>query len=371
MIVATRSNGIYSSPRIEKYIDFYEDNHMEYLIVGWDRNNKKLIRNDTIFYTKKSGHNVGGFKAAFDRVHWMLFLFKILFKNRKKINTIHAFDLDTAFPAILFKLIIRKNIVVIFDVCDWFSATLYKQNKIIIQIFKLMERLTIKYADEVIICEPERIEQIPYKLNKEEIIVPNIPSFKDLSFLKINDEYKFMNGKITLSYVGGFGAERFLDELFDIAEKGLINLLIAGYGDAKMEQRCGQLNNLDNVKYFGKVDYQLGLNIMYNSDLIYAMYCKSNPNHVYAAPNKYYEAMMLHKPILSNLGISISNKILNQQIGYVINESLPELEELVLSLKKEEMSQKGENAGRLWDNHYRTYTSDFLNTTYQRILNQK
>lgn len=371
MLVLIRSNSIISDPRVEKYIRYYNEQKINYKIIGWDRLGEGLIDDHIDYFRLKSMYNQGGLKAVVDRIKWMIYVYRYLRTNNENVDFIHACDLDTAFPSVLYKYIHNKKLKVIFDIFDWYTANFHNNRKIILFVFRLMERFTTKHADEIIICEPERIEQIPYKLSKKELILPNIPSFTDTDFLMLKDDYQFNNDKITFSYVGGLGAERFLDELLDVAEKELINLLIAGYGDIKMEQRCWELNNLENIKYFGKVDYKLGLNIMYNSDIIYAMYCRPNPNHIYAAPNKYYEAMMLQKPILSTKGISISNKIINQQIGYVINESLTELEYLVHSLRKEEMIEKGKNAGILWETKFKTYTSDFLKGTYQKIISQE
>ena len=78
---------------------------------------------------------------------------------------------------------------------------------------------------------------------------------------------------------------------------GYVNLLIAGFGDDRIERRCIEMSARENIKYFGTVSYEQGLHISYNSDIIYAMYCKTNPNHIYAAPNKYYEAMLLQSLI--------------------------------------------------------------------------
>lgn len=371
MIILTRSNGIYSSPRIEKYIDYYEQRNIDYLVVGWDRVNDNLKRKKTIYYRKKSGYNVGGIKAAMDRFKWMYFLLKIYYTYRKNLTAIHAFDLDTTFPSCLFKTLFKKNVTVIFDVCDWFSANLYNQNKFILWSFKRMERFSIKHSDEVIICEPERIEQIPYKLNRPELIVPNIPSFTDMSFLHYDDKYQFNNQNVTFAYVGGFSKFRMLDELLNIAEKGKINLLIAGYGSPDIEMRCNEASSLSNIRYFGKVDYKDGLNIMYNSDLVYAMYSKSNPNNYYAAPNKYYETMMIGKPILSTQNISLGNKIIENNIGYVIHESEKDLLNFVLNIDREDMSEKGKNAYALWEEKFMVYTSNFFNNKYSEIINNK
>jgi glycosyltransferase involved in cell wall biosynthesis len=368
MIIATRSNTIYSSPRIEKYIEFYESKGLDFLVIGWDRLEKNLKRDNTIYYRRASGYNVGGLKATINRLGWMFFLLKIFYRHRKKITVIHAFDLDTAFPACVFKLFVKHKTKVIFDICDWFSATLYNQNILILGVFKKMEKFTIKHSDEVIICEPERIEQIPYKLNRKELIVPNIPSFPDTSFLQSNDSFNFHNEKIVFAYVGGFSGSRNLHELLTMAEQGLINLLIAGYGTHEIEKRCEKASLLPNVKYFGKVAYMDGLNIMYNSQIIYAMYSKSNPNHYYAAPNKYYEAMMLGKPILSTAGISLGNKILINEIGYVVEENLSDLISLVKNLDRREMVKKGQKASLLWKESFISYTSDFLHNKYSDLI---
>ena len=182
--------------------------------------------------------------------------------------------------------------------------------------FKFMELVSVKYADYIIICEKERREQIPFKLEKEPLVLPNIPSFQDFSFLSRNKEYRFDNDMFTFAYVGGFIYDRFLNELLKIAEEGRINLLIAGYGDEDLYQKCLSLQRRSNFKYMGKVNYKFGLNIMYNADVIYAMYCKISKNNIFAAPNKYYEAMLLGKPIISTKGTILEKKIIKNQICY-------------------------------------------------------
>jgi len=368
MIILTRSNSIYSSPRIEKYIEFCQAKQIDFLVIGWDRLNKNLQRDSTIFFRRQAGYNVGGFKAAVNRFSWIFFLLKVFLSKRRQVSTIHAFDLDTAFPACMFKFFFKRKVKVIFDICDWFSATLYNQNKIILYIFKKMEKFTIEQSDETIICEPERIEQIPYKLNRKELVVPNIPSFTDVSFLKYDDTYEFKEKKIVVSYVGGFNGYRLLDELLDIAEKGIINLLIAGYGSPEIEKRCNTADALPNIKYFGKVAYKDGLNIMFNSQLIYAMYSKSNPNHYYAAPNKYYEAMMLGKPILTTKGISLGTKVTTNKIGYAIDESRDKIEDFFLHLDTQDLVQRGNDALSLWNKSYKTHTFLFLNNKYIKLI---
>lgn len=368
MIIITRSNGIYSSPRIEKYINYYDANNYDYQVVGWDRKHENLIRKNTIYYQQQSGYNTGALSAVINRIKWMSFLFMFFIKRRRQIKTIHACDLDTAFPACLFKFLFARKAVVIFDVCDWFSATLSNQNFIILWVFKIMEKFSINHSDEIIICEPERIKQIPYKLKKKELILPNIPLLSSLSFLEKKKEYQFKDDKIVVSYVGGFFPHRCMELLFQMARNNVINLLIAGYGDSSIEKECKDLGQLSNVKYYGKVLYEDGLNIMYNSDLIFAMYSKLNPNHFYAAPNKFYESMALGKAIISTKGINLESKILSNNIGFAIEENLHDFNLMLESTDRSELEIMGSNAKKIWEEQYSNYTSNFMANIYSKKI---
>lgn len=366
MVLIIRSNGIVSDPRVSKYIDYLEGEGLEYHILGWNRKNENIKLKNTTFYNKESGYNVGGIKAVWGRLSWMFFCFRFLFSN--KFDAVHGCDLDSVFPAIVYKVLGHRKLKIIFDVFDWYSDTLAGQSKWILKAFKFMEKLSVKYSDSIIICEEEREKQIPYNVSEKIFVLPNIPSVQNYDFMYEDQSLKFANDKLTLSYVGGLYGERFLDELLTVASKGHINLLIAGYGDEKLEQKCKDLNKLDNVKFFGKVAYTEGLHIMYNSDMIYAMYCKTNPNHIFAAPNKFYEGMLLSKAIISTKGTIVGEKIENLNIGYTIEEDIIELENLIGTISKNDVKKKSDNAHSLWENKYKNYVYSFLHKQYKSLI---
>ena len=368
MLFIIRSGVIPSDSRVLKYISFLKERNIPYYAIGWNRLNDNLGSEERVFYyTRKSGYRVGGFKAAKDRFFWMQFIFRYLLKKKKDVTTIHACDIDCAFPASLYKLI-HRNAKVVFDVFDWYSADI-KGNFIIKRVFKFMEWFAIKMSDEVIICEPERIDQIPYKLNKKELVLPNIPSFANSSFLNKDLELQFNSDLLTFSYVGWFSNDRCLKELLRLVEDNRINLLIAGYGIDEIEKECFELNKRkDNIKYFGKVPYEKGLNIMYNSDIIYAMYQKINQNNIYCAPNKYYESMFLGKPIFSTKGTIMESKIVDNAIGYVSEEDYNDILNVINGIGKEDIITKGKLAHTLWTNLYSSYVHDFMEKKYSVIL---
>ena len=368
MVILIRCNDIVSDPRAMKYVKFLQEKEIEHCLIGWDRDGVKPKLLNSVLWDRKTGFNVGGLKALKDRIAWMRFVYKSLKSFSPRKTSIHGCDLDSAFPAACYKLIHPSN-KVIFDIFDWFSATLHRQKKYILLALKFMEKFTVKHSDYIIICEPERIEQIPFSVPKEKIkLLPNIPSFKDESFLKKDLRFLFNNDLLTFSYVGGFGNERCLEEVVSLAEDGYINLAIAGFGNEGLESRLESNRDCPNIKFYGKVKYKYGLNISYNSDVMYGMYATTNPNHVYAAPNKFYEAMFLGKPIFTTKGTIVGKKVENLGIGYISGETKEDILNTIQSIKVSEIVDVEKRSRDNWESSYKDYTRDFLEKEYSEIL---
>jgi len=372
MVVLIRCNGIITDPRAMKYVTYLKETGQDYILIGWDRDGGIQDSERAFYYHHKAGYNVGGVKAVINRVGWMAFVVKTLKSLHLKGFAIHACDLDAVYPAVIYNKIVSRSrkARILFDVFDWFSATLFEQPKPVLCAFKHMEHVSVNNSNLIVICEPERIEQIPYRISKEKISVfPNIPYFSETSFLVKKKEFGFDNDLFTFSYVGGFVQSRCINEIITLAEHGMVNLLIAGFGDTQIEERLTSLKNHLHIKYFGRVKYMDGLNIMYNSDVIYAMYSKVNPNHIYAAPNKYYESMFLGKPIFSTKGTIVEKKVISNKTGYVSEESVSDIKNVISSITRDSIIEYGENAHRLWIEKYGSYTSDWLNNEYRAFIN--
>ena len=365
-VVLFRSNNIFDS-RVNKYHNYYERAGIDYTIVGWDRKEEGLQKEKYDFFRFRAGEDLGGLKAIRNHLKWMLFVYRYLKKHRD-VTTIHACDLNSAFPAAVFKALHKKDVTLIFDACDWFSAN-FASKKLLNFCFGLMERFTCKKADELIICEPERIEQIQFKLRKQPLVMPNIPELDPSLITEIQPRFLFDNDHPTLAYLGGFSDNRFLLEILTLTETEPFNLLIAGYGYKPVLDKCQEVSKRDNVKYLGRVPMEEGLNMENAADIVYAMYCKTNPNNIYAAPNKYYEALLLGKPIITTKGTIVEKKVVENDIGWAVEEDVEELRSLIRSLDPEDIKKKGKNAYALWENKFKDYLSDFFENTYSKIIN--
>lgn len=364
-ILLFRSNNIFDS-RVNKYHNYFERVGLDYTIVGWDRAGKGLQKEHYDFFQYRAGEDVGGVKAVRNHFKWMLFVYKYL-KSHKDVTTIHACDLNSAFPAALFKALYKRKVTLIFDACDWFSAN-FSEKKLLCFCFGLMEKYACKKANELIICEPERIEQVQFKLRKPPLVMPNIPEIDPSVITEVQDKFRFNNGNPTLAYFGGFSDNRFLLEILTLTETEPFNLLIAGYGDKNVLQKLEEVKNGDNVKYFGRLSMEEGLNMENAADIVYAMYCKTNPNNIYAAPNKFYEALMLGKPIITTKGTIVEKKVVDNNIGWAVEEDIEELRNLVNNLNGEAINAKGKNAFALWESKFKGYLKDFFEKTYATII---
>lgn len=364
-IILFRSNNIFDS-RVNKYRNYYERSKIDYTIVGWDRKKAGWSKENYDFYRYQAGEAEGGMRAVRNHCRWMFFVFRYLYKHQE-VSTVHACDLNSAFPAAVFKTLFKRKLNLIFDSCDWFSST-FARYRIICRIFGAMEWFTCKKADAIIICEPERREQIKFRLSREPIVMPNIPEIDSSSIKDGQAKYSFDNSNPTIAYMGGFAHGRFLKELLALSKSEPFNLLIAGSGQKEIEEACLALNDNDNVKYYGRLDMIEGLKMENAADVIYAMYCKINPNHIYAAPNKYYEAMLLGKPLITTKGTIVGDKVDKYNTGWVIEENVDELRKVLNTMSINSIKTKGSNAFSLWNNQFKDYITTFFDNKYKFIM---
>ena len=364
-VLLFRSNNIFAS-RVNKYVNYYKRVGLDFTAVGWDRGGEAKNVEHYEFCHYKAKTNKGGFQAMKDHSKWMWFVFRYLMRHRD-VTTIHACDLNVAFPAAIFKKFFKRDVVLIFDVCDWFSDN-FARCKTLCKILSQMEKFACKQADHIIICEPERRAQIKFPIDKNPLVLPNIPEVSDEWTFQRSEKYAFDNDWLTIGYFGGFSTNRFLPELLELTKTEQFNLLIAGYGNKAIEDKCNELKDRPNVKYFGRLSMKEGLEMEANADIISTIYCKTNPNHIFAAPNKFYEALFLGKAILTNDGIIVADKVKEHRIGFAIVETADGFKEWISSVTREEVEKSGNNSQILWERIYKNYVRKFFDEIYSKII---
>ena len=334
-VLLLRSQDIISDSRVLKYENFFKSKRIPYAIIGWDRAGRNLHRENTFYYRKIAGFQQGT-KGIINRIWWNFYLFRFLLRHLTEYKMIHACDFDTVMPALVMKIFGKK---VIFDIFDWFSDEVRTGKLLIDKPINVMEKFAVKHSNLVVICEEGRLQQMACA-PKKYIVIPNLP----MQLVDTESEMHATKGYsevISIVYVGGLVHSRGIIELVNcVAGNPKFDLEIAGFGNYEIEEKIREKEcTCENIHFYGKVSYEKAIKIMTNADLLYAMYYKDNANHIYAAPNKFYESVFLKKPIITTKGTLVGEKVKKYHTGFVIEEGEKNLLSFLNSINKERIEE--------------------------------
>ena len=363
MVILIRDNECIE-PRIKTYENFLLKENIPFITLGWDR--KGICSDDEhhIFFKKRAAYGKKIFNII-PKIEWMLFVYKQLKKRKGNIEVIHACDVDAVIPS--FRFAKKNKIKIIFDVFDWITSEL--DNNF---VFRYIEKLENKYYEEcdyAIICEEERNKQAKTKA-KNLLVMPNIP-YKD--YTPNNDviaeiSSRKQNYRVTLGYVGVFDYNRGIEDLLEVVgSRDDVLLEIAGYGGLNdLVENAAQKHS--NIHFWGSVEYDKGQTILSQTDVVVALYYLTNPVHRFAAPNKYYEALKLNKPLLTTKDTLVGDKVVKYSTGYAIAEGVDPISDVLNSVDdRAELEALVENSKNIWEEHYKNYIDNFLENDYKKI----
>src|SRR5690606_16441899 len=113
--------------------------------------------------------------------------------------------------------------------------------------------------------------------------------------------------------IGYFGVleprHRGLEDLLSVAAgRTDVELHFAGYGGLE-ETVASFASKYPNIHYHEPMDSSAGLSLMAQMHVIAGLYYLSVPNHAFAAPNKYFEHLMLGRGLLTNENTAPGRKV--------------------------------------------------------------
>lgn len=340
--------------RLNKYVQACKETGTPYFVIGWDRmlNAKYIDENE---YQLKLYCPYAQGKKLIPAIRWFFFMWYYLIKNFRKYKVIHACNMENALFSLPLKLLGKK---IVFDIYDS-------------QVIKLERKIAPK-VDCLILPAEKRLEQIG--INKcalrQFMEIENVPTF-NIS-LKIVEGLK--REKIYLSYVGVFQKEiRGIENLVCmVLQDERFVLDIAGVGDDLDCMIQNAAAGCNRVHYHGKVQYSEALEIMNNSDFIVALYYPYSSNHIYASPNKSYEALFLSTPIITSQGTLVGDKVVQTNTGYVVDDTFEGLHNLFSAVETEEFKRdyytKCLNCSKQWKKVYADYKNKILEGKYINMI---
>lgn len=367
MICFLRCATVNEDVRLRKYIQACESRKVSFFAITWNRLGIQNKKDFELQFGRNAPYGLR-WKNLWNKILWQFYVLRLLIKNRSQYQVIHATNFENIIPALLIKLFLRKK--VIYDIYDSFSSDLSKN--FFTKFLTDLEVFCIKNSDLLILADKKRLSQINIteSICKRFLDIENVPNFNE----QVEAVNKFDFGAIKLSYVGVFDPMRGLEELLNfVIENENYSLEIAGGGTlANLVEKKSKITS--RINYHGLIDYSHGLSIMKNSDFIIGMYYKKASNHVFAAPNKFFEALYLTKPLVTTVGTLVGEKTQFYATGYAIEEGEENLKSFFCNFSKNlfessaDYNAKSENAANLWNSTYADYFERRLKNDYINII---
>lgn len=360
-VVLLRSTPVQPDPPVEKMANTLLAEGYRVTIVAWNRNSNEECICSQMKFTNGTAEIVrfgilaqfgGGLKKTLKpliRFQWKLLSW--LMHNRNEYDIIHAFDFDTGYIASKVAKICGKKIV--YHILDYYVASHGLTGSRLGALIEKREIKVINSADATVICTEKRREQIAKACPRRLYVIHNTPDGSMVSN-EVDIDIQGDKEKAKIVYVGIFGRKRFLQETFEaVRERNDIEFHVGGFGDIENEV-VQEANTNSNVYYYGRLPYAKTLALEKHCDIMFAMYDPVIPNHQYSAPNKFYEALMLGKPIIMAKNTGFDDVICKEEVGVTAEYSADGLMKAIseLLMQRPKWEEISKNARALYEREY-------------------
>ena len=358
-VILLRSNPVNPDPPVEKAALALLNAGYHVTIIGWDRDEDYSQRKDYIPISDRKAQVIrfgirGTFSGGMKKNLLPLTTFqnrlrRWLVDNRSNYDIVHAFDFDTGFVASRYAKKFHKKFV--YHILDYYVASHGLRGSFLEKPIVKMENSIINSADATVICTEKRREQIAGTTPKRLAIIHNTPAVSQLSPC---DPLTESNGRAKIVYVGILESSRMLKEIAAaVSENPNVELHVGGFGtlEAFFKEMSGRFNN---IFYYGRLAYNQTLSLEAECDLMLAIYNPVVDNHRYAAPNKFYESLMLGKPVVMARGTGMSEIVEENDLGVLINYSKDGFTDGINQLlyRKDEWPEIGMRMKEIYKNQY-------------------
>jgi len=294
---------------------------------------------------------------------WWLRIWQELFRLRPAL--VQTSDVFSLLPVMLLRPFLRYKVIA--DVRDHVGSIASEWGWKAVVLGKL-ESALLKLADKVVLVEETRRELIPAEVsrNGKVVIVRNVPSADFRSGDVVPD-----GDFLTINYSGYLSAVRGADMLMDaVARVERCRLEVIGdIPDPELRKRVEASPTVDRR---ARMSHRDAMARMEASDAIALLYDPAMIANRYAAPNKFYEAMMIGRPVITADGIPVADWVREHDCGYVVKYGdTDELARVLRSMRerRDRWQAKAANARKLYESRFTWLAeSASLEQAYRAIL---
>lgn len=366
-VVIIRSNPCNPDPRVEKEARAISE-IASVKILAWDREGQSPKR-EKLPYAEIERLRLkapyGSLLLFFLIPIWNLYIFlNLIFK---KFDIVHACDFDTVIPSFLVAKIRGKKIV--YDIFD-FYADMSPLPSFVTKPISWIDKQIIKKVDTVILVDENRKSQIKPAMPKKLVFIYNTPDIdnkiaKSLRSKKIIKNYFF--------YGGSLNSDRMIKDIVEIfTQNKNLTLEIAGWGPLKeFVQKISKRNR--NIKFLGKVTYDTVLEKTAQSQAVIAFYDPAIKNNQMASPNKFFEAIAIGKPIITNRNTLMAEYVKKYNLGYTVDfGDKKNTEKALTNISGSRLAEFKKNSLKIYEKKYNwSFMKKQLLDTYKELSNEK
>lgn len=358
--VLIRSNPISPDPPVEKAADALLAQGYGVTILGWNRSEQSGVQTSLLKLERGTAQLIlfvipaffgGGFRRnLLPLIRFQISLLRWLSEHRAEYDIIHAFDFDTGLSAC--KIAQKYKKAFVYHILDFYVASHHLPAKMLKSLILNAEHSIINRADCTILCTEKRIEQISGSRPRKLEIIHNTPKPFNSNLPMHLSETSVKRCRI--AFVGTLLHARFLEEIMEfVANDERFELHIGGFGVLE-ETIISAAKHCSRIHFYGKLPYEKTLALEDACDVMAAIYDPAVTNHQYAAPNKFYEALMLGKPIIMAKNTGFDDVFENHCIGCLIDYSKSGLAEGMNFMleQRHQWAAMGEEMRQLYQNEY-------------------
>lgn len=325
-VIVIRANAIHGDSRTEKLVDYLARISTDVVVLCWDRApgegcGRVGYDNVTyVAYSRPSSYG-SGLRNFIPMAIWNMWISRQLRRFIGRGSIIYACDFDSVVPAFWHRIMNRKRQVrIIYDVFDCFADSRLVGHRLSRYVCLLAERYIAKYSDWLVLPAKERLNQLGLTVNnvKNLNIIYNTPPpdlYEDEGCL---EDGGGANPRPVVVFVGMLGEGRFIEGAVKVAQtEKWFDLHIAGYGSLATYIAAAAEKN-ENINYHGRITYHEAMRLSERAMVLFAVYDPSIPNHKFSSPNKFFESLLLGKPLIVAKGSGIDVNVCECDSGFVM-----------------------------------------------------
>lgn len=360
-----RSYQIDVDSRLKRYQGTLSRKGVDFVTIYWDRHGVGGVKQDEVPIAIRAKVG-GGASSIVSIIRFQVALLWKLISRRRSYDLLHVVDLDTVLPSFVVSRLFGKPIV--FDIYDKYTET-RGIGGLAAKLIDGLENYFCNNVDLLILPDEARRRQHSIAAKQNVCIIENVPQLK----IHYQECPPFDAEPLRLVYAGVLErTHRGIEDLLKcVSRRSDCSLDIAGFG-ALSELAREYSDRYPNIHFHGKLSPDACMSLMRESHVIFGMYYKTVPNNLYAAPNKYYEHLILGRPLVTTLGTPPGEKVLLHDTGWVIDEGVDAIDRVLdeMFAARGDISRKGELARKLWLNvFFQLYGENGFDRLYLDALN--